>query len=129
MFTNVFVALFDIYPESSKIMWIGAPFRPDSGIVTRVRHETNLNTKAETMTTKTPFIETTEYQFSHGRKPRGTGSWAFLIVDGSDNSTVETVFAPNTISFTAAKSWIKDYVRTNYAAELATGFLRIQAGT
>ena len=79
----------------------------------------------------TPQIETTQFQLAHNRKPRNesVGSWGFLIVDGSDGSTVETVFAPNTIPFKAAKVWIKEYVVTNYTAELATGFLRIHTAT
>jgi hypothetical protein len=30
-------------------------------------------------------ISTTEYQFSHGRSPRGRGSWAFQIGDSTSN--------------------------------------------
>ena len=29
-------------------------------------------------------LKTTEYQFSHGRQPRGYGSWAFEIKGGSE---------------------------------------------
>jgi hypothetical protein len=40
-------------------------------------------------------VETNEYEFSHGRKPRGLGVWAFRIGE-------ETVFITGT--FTTAKS-------------------------
>jgi len=31
----------------------------------------------------TMTVNTTEYQFSHGRKPRGQGTWAFQFSNGS----------------------------------------------
>jgi len=29
----------------------------------------------------TVYVSTTEYQFSHGKQPRGTGNWAFFFTD------------------------------------------------
>jgi hypothetical protein len=43
---------------------------------------------------------TTKYEFSHGKKPKGSGSWAFLV-DG------ETVFVPGQKSLTDARAWVK----------------------
>lgn len=28
-------------------------------------------------------VETSAFEFSHGRKPSGTGSWAFMLGDGA----------------------------------------------
>lgn len=44
-------------------------------------------------------IETMEYRKSHGREPRGTGSWAFAF-GGPD---AEPWFTPGATTYTAAK--------------------------
>lgn len=41
---------------------------------------------------------TREFVFSHGREPRGTGSWGFEFEDSQD-----VWFAPNHMTFTQAK--------------------------
>lgn len=46
----------------------------------------------------TVTVNTTEYEFSTGRKPRGTGAWAFEVAG-------EVVFAPGCQPFSAAKKW------------------------
>jgi len=56
-------------------------------------------------------IETNEYEFSHGRKPRGLGCWAFQIGE-------ETVFITGT--FTTAK----DLAAKNARAK-GLGFIKV----
>lgn len=52
-------------------------------------------------------ISTTNYEFTHGRKPRGEGCWAFQffkafgLCGGSD--TIE--FAPAEMTYAKAKRW------------------------
>lgn len=47
-----------------------------------------------------PFFDTTEYQRSHGKAPRGTGSWAFKV-----DQDHFYVFSPS-MTFTEAKRWV-----------------------
>jgi hypothetical protein len=35
-----------------------------------------------------PEFNTTEYEFSHGKKPRGTGNWAFIPADSYWGSVI-----------------------------------------
>ena len=51
------------------------------------------------------FFDTREFERSHGKKPRGTGCWAFMP-ENSGNPE-DWVFAPS-MSFTAAKAFAKD---------------------
>lgn len=44
-------------------------------------------------------IDTTEFEFAHGRKPRGRGSWAFCF-----GSSDEPVWAPGGEGFVAGAS-------------------------
>ena len=46
-------------------------------------------------------FRTEAFEFSHGKKPRGTGCWAFEA-----SSTGETMFSPS-MSFKDAKAWAK----------------------
>ena len=46
---------------------------------------------------------TANYEFTHGRKPRGTGCWAFIF--HGRNSEAE--FAPGTLAFSQAKAWAR----------------------
>lgn len=46
-----------------------------------------------------------EYRFSHGKAPRGYGSWAFQV-DG----TIHWAPAPSTLA--AAKVWMKNHLKT-----------------
>ncbi len=56
-------------------------------------------------------VETNEYEFSHGRKPRGTGCWAFQIGE-------EMVFITGT--FTTAKN-----LAVNNARAKGLGFIKV----
>ena len=49
----------------------------------------------------TTAFDTTEYEFSHGRKPRGTGTWAFA--DADDGPDCEPYFI-HAASYTEAKT-------------------------
>ncbi|NBV88197.1 MAG: hypothetical protein EBR88_01585 [Betaproteobacteria bacterium] len=46
-------------------------------------------------------INTTEYELSHGRAPRGRGAWAFQL-DGTNT----TVWSPS-MTYTAAVKWMR----------------------
>jgi hypothetical protein len=79
-------------------------------------------------------IDNHSFVRSHGHQPRGCGCWAFEIIDQSNirggsgsGEVVTTVFAPFG-TFRDAKRWAVDFVRKNFAAELATGFLYVQVG-
>jgi uncharacterized secreted protein with C-terminal beta-propeller domain len=71
-------------------MWIDVSIRPDSGIVTRVRHETNLNTKAETMKTTT-VIGRNGYEYE-ARLLLGNiyvvGAFIVRVIDGKCDRTL-----------------------------------------
>ena len=80
-------------------------------------------------------ISNNSYERSHGKLPRGRGCWAFDIIDGSNirggsgfGEVVTTVFAPSG-TLTESKRWVREYVRRNFAAELATGFLYVEVGS
>lgn len=50
-------------------------------------------------------FNTTEYQFSHGKQPRGRGSWAFAF---SRNAPVEEMFwTPGSTTYAEAKKMAK----------------------
>lgn len=73
-------------------------------------------------------IYTDTFEFSHGKKPRGTGCWAFLVMDASGPrpKEVETIFAPGMKTLAEAKAWIKEEIQTKWAEELKTGFLYLE---
>ena len=50
----------------------------------------------------TVHVDTSQFEFSHGRKPRGAGSWAF---DFGTRGNWQTRFAPGQMSFSKAKQW------------------------
>jgi hypothetical protein len=47
-------------------------------------------------------IDTTEYRFTHGQAPRGTGHWAF---DFFRDGACHTAFAPGQMTLAEAKRW------------------------
>lgn len=65
------------------------------------------------MTCKIEF-RTTAFELSHGKKPAGRGSWAFLVMG-------ETVFAPGSLKLAEAKKWMRDHCRSTYK-----GFVTIE---
>ena len=60
-------------------------------------------------------IRTTKYEFSHGKRPKGTGGWAFLVMLG--RSEVETLWAPSGMSLTDAKAWAKQECAERFPQE------------
>jgi hypothetical protein len=53
-------------------------------------------------------FNTRQFQFSHGRQPKGFGSWAFEV----EGSKWGILFTPHSMSFADAKKWIKGEVKT-----------------
>jgi hypothetical protein len=51
---------------------------------------------------------TTEYQYTHGKKPAGYGLWAFAEVISSGSG--KEIFAPHSMTLTQAKKWLKQYL-------------------
>jgi hypothetical protein len=47
-------------------------------------------------------FNTVEFEFSHGRKPKGRGSWAF---SGTRNPRIEDVFFSPSMTYSEAKRW------------------------
>jgi hypothetical protein len=56
------------------------------------------------------FESTTQFEFSHGKKPSGFGVWAFAADFGD---TEVEFFTPNSMSYTDAKKWVKAAVVAN----------------
>jgi hypothetical protein len=50
-------------------------------------------------------FSTSSYEFSHGRKPRGFGRWAFT----AEGCSTE-IFAPYSMTLTDAKKWFKQHL-------------------
>jgi len=53
------------------------------------------------------ITNTYEYEFSHGKKPRGNGYWGFEITfeDGSGRFSTETVWAHGTLTSARKLAW------------------------
>lgn len=53
----------------------------------------------------TVTVSTVEFEFAHGKKPRGTGHWAFFFGFGrrTPGGSVDPWFAPGQQTFAAAK--------------------------
>ncbi len=63
-------------------------------------------------------FNTTDYQFSHGRAPRGVGTWAFFRDRSSDPCEG---FWVNQASFTEAKKAAAVWARQNNVATVYVG--------
>lgn len=53
-------------------------------------------------------IETGQFEFAHGKKPRGIGQWFFNfghLVSGPGSLTFEDLAAPAGLSYGEAKQW------------------------
>lgn len=57
-------------------------------------------------------FSTSQFVLSHGRAPKGRGSWAFVVREVSR----EPVFTPS-MTYAEAKTWIKNCVRPMVPAE------------
>jgi hypothetical protein len=51
-------------------------------------------------------FHTEQFEFSHGRKPKGHGSWAF-VRRASHNQSEQTMFAPRNMTFAEARTWCR----------------------
>jgi hypothetical protein len=49
-------------------------------------------------------FSTTDYEWAHGREPRGRGSWAFSLERNPDVSADTVLWSPS-MTFTDAKRW------------------------
>lgn len=55
-------------------------------------------------------IRTETYEFAHGCKPKGRGSWAFIRT-ASHGLDEQTIFAPSNITFREACAWVRQTLR------------------
>jgi hypothetical protein len=66
-------------------------------------------------------INTSNYEFTHGRKPRGKGYWAFRfqkdMADGTADESV--VFAPGDMKYAEAKRWAIQVAKANGVSRVA----------
>lgn len=74
-------------------------------------------------------VHSENYKNNYGQTPRGYGLWAFDLEDTSCNKVFKTVQAPRSMTYTEARKWVVNHVKENYAEELATGYLTINAAT
>lgn len=58
--------------------------------------------KAQNKNSRSTFT-TTEFEWAHGRRPRGRGSWAFRPYDDRDFDSF--VFSPS-MTYSEAKKWV-----------------------
>jgi len=65
-------------------------------------------------------FDTRSYVRSHGREPRGTGSWAFEF-----NDEAATHWVPGSRTYTEAKKYIKALVLANAAEHLEAAIITI----
>lgn len=63
------------------------------------------------MTLKIEF-DTTGYEASHGHKPTGRGGWAFSEKRNPDVMTSDVIWAPNGLTLTEAKRWLKQKLQS-----------------
>jgi len=69
-------------------------------------------------------IETNQYEFAHGKKPRGMGYWAFVFsvpASIAGGASRLTEFAPSTMSYAEAKKWAQARARDLKAARVEVG--------
>jgi hypothetical protein len=63
------------------------------------------------MTNLTFEFNTATYEFSHGRTPRGRGSWAFGTRRNPDvMNPRECFFSPGELTLAEAKKWVRQHV-------------------
>jgi hypothetical protein len=48
-------------------------------------------------------FNTRDYEFSHGRKPRGTGTWAFFFGNRTERPIADAWWAEGTVTYGEAK--------------------------
>jgi hypothetical protein len=63
-------------------------------------------------------INTNEYEFTHGKAPRGKGYWAFHFYR-MGMGLIVTEFAPSDLGYGAAKKWAIAYAKELKADRVA----------
>lgn len=71
------------------------------------------------------YISTDAYFRSHGKEPKGRGSWGFQVMDDSCNMEVDIIWTPS-MTLTEARKFATQVVNTKFAEELATGDLYLE---
>jgi hypothetical protein len=67
-------------------------------------------------------FNTTEYQFSHGKQPRGRGSWAFFFGPPSDPENFNNVFwTPGNTTYSEAKRMAREEARQRGVSTVYVG--------
>jgi hypothetical protein len=64
------------------------------------------------------IISTSNYEFTHGRKPKGTGFWAFNFWKDGKHTTL---FAPGEQTYASAKKWAIITARVMRSDRVAVG--------
>ena len=58
---------------------------------------------------RTITFSTREYEFAHGREPRGRGIWGFTFGDANEPPWL----TPRAMTYTEARKWARDFARAN----------------
>ena len=64
-------------------------------------------------------FNTTDYEFSHGSKPRGRGSWAFFF--NRDGHVDSAFWTPGSTTYVEAKKLVAAEARRRGVAEVFVG--------
>lgn len=65
-------------------------------------------------------FNTREYEFSHGKKPRGRGSWAFFF-DDKTNNVADAFWTPGSTTYAEAKKMAKAEAVRRGARDVTVG--------
>lgn len=81
-----------------------------------------MKTETKKVAKKDVRVDTSMFQFAHGKMPRGRGSWAFEFVGHGPNATNEMFWAASNTSFAEAK-------KAAVAAAADKGFWDVRVGS
>lgn len=70
-------------------------------------------------------FETAPYVRSHGKEPRGRGSWAFSIIERPDVNDPNAILWSPAMTYTKAKAWAVAQIRERYGKD-SSGTLFVQ---
>lgn len=74
-------------------------------------------------------LQTREYEFSHGKQPRGIGHWAFTIVavygPGSHYTPNEMKWVARSCTLAQAKSEIKKDLKARYGQQAYMAVVKV----
>jgi hypothetical protein len=68
-------------------------------------------------------FHTVDFEFAHGHKPRGRGSWAFQYTRNARVS--DAMFAPSNLLYSEAKQWMQDRVDQLSCADVRNNTVRV----